>query len=450
MTALKPYPSYRQTDLPWLGQIPAHWEVVRLKWCLSSLESGGRETGGGNQLDSGVFSIGGEHIGWSGKLLLDTPKYISEEYFDSMNQGRIRENDVLLVKDGATIGKTALIKKMPFEKCAINEHVFILRNNSRITPELLGYIMQSKVAQEQIGLEITGSAQPGLSSKFVDTVFVALLPLSEQRTIAAYLDHQTAKIDALIARKERLLDLLAEQRAALISQAVTKGLNPNANMMDSGMAWLGQVPEHWEITRLKHLLQGGFVNGIFKKKEQFGSGVKLVNVTDIYRRDFQIDVESLDRVEADLNELQTYEVLPDDIFFVRSSLKLDGVGVSAYLKQLPEPIVFECHLIRVRPRQNKILSQYLINYLNSSLLRQRIVSLSETTTMTTIAQPKISPLSILVPPINEQRKIIIYIEQQTKRLDELSAKVETAIERLHEYRAALISSAVTGKIQVKT
>lgn len=215
---------------------------------------------------------------------------------------------------------------------------------------------------------------------------------------------------------------------------------------DSGVEWLGEIPEHWQAKRLKYLLQGGLVNGLFKKKEQFGSGAKLVNVVDLYQDTYTVNFESLERVKAEQQEIEAYQVLPGDIFFVRSSLKLEGVGASACVSKVPEPTVFECHLVRVRPCQKWVLPKYLINYLNASLTRQRLVALAETTTMTTIAQPKLGTIEVVVPPLPEQQTIASFLDRETAKIDALIAKKERLIELLQEKRTAIISHAVTKGI----
>jgi type I restriction enzyme S subunit len=235
-----------------LSNLPKDWQTKRIKFFLYALESGNRETGGGNQLDSGVFSIGGEHISWEGKLILDPPKYISEEFFYKLNSGKIKKDDVLLVKDGATIGKAALVSQPPFDQCAVNEHVFILRANNDTNSRFLYYLIVSNLGQSQILSLISGAAQPGLNSSFVNKTKFPYPPLPEQRAIADFLDQQTAKIDALIDKQERLIDLLEEKRNALISQAVTKGLDPDVPMKDSGVEWLGEIPKHWKIQKVKY------------------------------------------------------------------------------------------------------------------------------------------------------------------------------------------------------
>ncbi len=244
------YPEYKDSGIEWLGEVPEHWEIDRLKWVLSSLESGQRESGIDWETDH--LSIGGEHIGWQGEWLLNTPRYLSDNYYNEMKKGWILEGDVLLVKDGATIGKTALACDKYPQNSAVNEHVFILRPSPACDSAFLFYFIQSKPGQEQILLEIRGAAQPGLNTHFIDVLMFSQPKLNEQGAIAAYLDRETARIDGLIEKKQRQIELLKEKRTALISHTVTKGLDLDAPMKDSGIEWLGEVPEEWEVKRLKY------------------------------------------------------------------------------------------------------------------------------------------------------------------------------------------------------
>ncbi|MCK4787073.1 MAG: restriction endonuclease subunit S [Desulfobacteraceae bacterium] len=220
-------------------------------------------------------------------------------------------------------------------------------------------------------------------------------------------------------------------------------------MKDSGVEWLGKVPEHWEVKRLRHIIEGTLVNGLFKKKEYFGSGVILINVFDIYRDNFLVDTDSLERVEANKTEIEKYAVKSGDIFFVRSSLKLEGVGKSVCILDVAEPTVFECHVVRARPDTDKILPVFLINYLNSTITMDRLISLANMVTMTTLDQIKIKDIEVAVPPILEQVAIAKYLKREYLKTDALVSKVTEAIEKLKEYRTALISTAVTGKIDIR-
>ena len=195
---------FKQTEI---GEIPEEWEVVSLEKCLMEICSGFRPKGGVGKLTEGIPSIGGEHITIDGKLDFSSIKYISEEFFEEMPRGHIRQGDILLVKDGATIGKLALMAKMPFDKMAVNEHVYILRSNERLSPAYLYYVLASHRIQSSLQQVQTGSAQPGLNSSFVRHLDIQLPPLPEQKKIAEILGAADAKIEAEVQKREQLQTL---------------------------------------------------------------------------------------------------------------------------------------------------------------------------------------------------------------------------------------------------
>jgi len=197
-------PGFKQTEI---GEIPEEWEVASLEKCLREICSGFRPKGGVGKLTEGIPSIGGEHITIDGKLDFSSIKYISEEFFEEMPRGHIQQGDILLVKDGATIGKLALMTKMPFDKMAVNEHVYILRSNERLSPAYLYYVLASHRIQSSLQQVQTGSAQPGLNSSFVRHLDIQLPPLPEQKKIAAILGAADAKIEAEAQKREQLQTL---------------------------------------------------------------------------------------------------------------------------------------------------------------------------------------------------------------------------------------------------
>ncbi len=278
---------------------------------------------------------------------------------------------------------------------------------------------------------------------------VPVPPSCEQTVIAAFLDRETGKIDALVAEQEKLIALLKEKRQAVISHAVTKGLYPDAPMKPSGIEWLGDVPAHWDVNQLRRYLDIGLSNGIFKRKEEFGEGARLVNVSDLYRLNFKIDFSILDCVHCDEDEKVAYRVENGDIFFVRSSLKIEGVAVAAVAEQPPEGTVFECHLVRARCNHDLVLPRFLSFLLVASQYRYRLISLSKVTTMTTIKQESLASLPIVMPTLSEQREIVLHVEGSMQTIDNLCEQSKRAITLLKERRAALISAAVTGQIDVR-
>lgn len=449
----KPYPAYKESGVEWLREIPANWETYSLRRKLFR-EAGSIKIGPfGSQLklefmtQEGFKVYGQEHV-----IARDFGlgnKYVDQAKFSELAACEIRPHDLVITMMGSS-GRCAVVPQ-GIQRGIMDSHLLRVRlPDAEIDPRFLCLLIdESPYVKDQIGALGKGAIMHGLNSSIIKSILLAVPPLPDQLDILAFFDRETTRIDALVAKKERLIELLQEKRAALITQAVTKGLDPKAPMKDSGVEWLGQIPAHWKIKKLKYVVKGGLVNGLFKKKDQYGTGVKLINVVNLYEKNFHIDFETLEYVEADQGELKTFLVSPGDIFFVRSSLKLEGIGSAACATVVPEPAVFECHLVRVRPSQTHISPEYLVYYLNSTLVRQRLIALAETTTMTTIAQPKLASLDTVIPSHSAQGAIVAYLDQETTKFDALVAKVRDGIDRLKEYRTALISAAVTGKIDVK-
>ena len=418
----KPYPKYKDSGVDWLGDVPEHWEVWQVGQRLQ-IKSGdappmdkSREHG-----DYPVYGANGV-IGYAGSF---------NNLVERITLGRV--------------GAIGAVNIAP-PKVWISDNALILLPDPK--SDCLMFLFYFFCTTD-LAIESTTNAQPLITATQVKRQKCAFPPFPEQQAIAEFLDCRTSEIDDLIAKKEQVIELLREKRIAIISHAVTKGLNPDAKMKDSGVGWLGKVPKHWEVKRLRHIIEGTLVNGLFKKKEYFGSGVNLINVFDIYRDNFLVDTDGLERVEANKTEIEKYAVKSGDIFFVRSSLKLEGVGKSVCILDVAEPTVFECHVVRARPDTDQILPVFLINYLNSTITMNRLISLANMVTMTTLDQIKMKDVEVAVPPIVEQVAIAKYLKQEYLKTDALISKVIEAIEKLKEYRTALISAAVTGKIDVR-
>lgn len=211
----------------------------------------------------------------------------------------------------------------------------------------------------------------------------------------------------------------------------------------SGVEWLGDVPEHWDLKSIRRVIAGPLSNGIFKKKEEFGEGVLLVNVFDIYRPDFKVAFDTLDRVRCNSSETSAYEVLAGDLFFVRSSLKQEGIAVVAMAGSSSEPVVFECHLIRARPQFGVFDGRFGSYLLNSAVYRSTMVAKAKVTTMTTIDQEAILSTHLPIPAITEQTSIATFLDRETAKIDALVTEQRRLMELLKEKRQAVISHAVT-------
>ena len=266
-----PYPKYKDSNDKWLGEVPAPWCVARFKHGIELIESGKRES-----VDfSDVLSIGGEHIGTDGRLRLENLKYVSRDFYERSKKGRVKEGDTLVVKDGATIGKTAFVDSIPKQLMLLNEHVYRIES----TKFFYFYIL-SKFFQAEIWSKNTSSAQEGLNLSTINNIPTLIPNPEEQKQIASFLDYETGKIDALLEKQQQLIALLGEKRQAVISHAVTKGLNPDAPMRDSGVQWLGQVPKHWERSQPKYFTTK-IVDGVHFKPNYVDEGIPFVTVQNL-------------------------------------------------------------------------------------------------------------------------------------------------------------------------
>ena len=414
------YPAYKDSGVEWLGEVPEHWVMGSLKNMAQirngkdykAVESSDGEypvIGSGGQFSNATqYLYEGESVLLGRKGTIDKPLYIN---------GRFWTVDTMFYTE---ISKGACAK-------------FFYYNSLTIPFDYYS----------------TSTALPSMTQADLLNHPAAIPTKLEQTQIARFLDHETARIDALIEEQQRLIELLKEKRQAMISHAVTKGLDPTVPMKDSGVEWLGEVPAHWDVKALRRVLKESLSNGVFKKKEDFGRGVLLVNVFDVYRPNFQVNYSSLDRVDCNAAEISSYSVLPGDLFFVRSSLKYEGIAVVAVAGECSEPVVYECHLICARPDPAVFNGRYGSYLFNSSNYRAAMISKSKLTTMTTIYQEAISSTLIPTPPLSEQAEISVFLDREINKVDQLIGEAYSVCELLKERRSALISAAVTGKIDIR-
>ena len=264
-----------------------------------------------------------------------------------------------------------------------------------------------------------------------------------------FLDWANGRLERAILAKRKVIALLNEHKQAIIHRAITRGLDPSVPLKPSCVPWLGDIPQHWEVMNLKNVLACRLTNGLFKRGDAFGSGVPLVNVADIYAPDGRIRPEGLERVRATPGEVDTFRVLPGDLFFVRSSLKLEGTGKCAFVESPDADTVFECHVVRARPDHRRIVTRFLSMFLGSWVGVNNTVSRANTVTMSTLAQGAINSLPIVVPPLLEQRGILGLVDSESRPLTTAIARLEREIALLREYCTRLVADVVTGKLDVR-
>lgn len=424
--------------------------LQKLKWLLNSLESGRREVSDTDSFEGGVLSIGGEHIGWKGEWLLENPRYISREYFKSMGSGVIHVADVLLVKDGATIGKVAIVRSADAFEAAVNEHVFLLRFDPQQVPRFHFYSLQSPFVKQQIACEIRGAAQPGLNSEFQDIVLFPAPSQVLQQKIANFLDRETDRIDGLIAEKERMLALLEEKRAALISRVVTRGLDPNAPLKPSSHEWIGEIPAHWELRRIKFVTawldQGSspIASNVPAGPDELGV-LKLSAVSKgRFKREENKALRGVD------DEEQLLSLRKGDVLITRGNTPELVADVACVPKDEPNLLLPDL-IYRLRVQEEKILAEYLTAFLTTAAARVQIRrdARGSSGSMVKVSQGHVLDWLTPLPPLSEQREIVNYLRHTEELFRSAMGEISSSLSLLSDRRAALITAAVTGQIPLE-
>ena len=434
---LKLYPATKDSGVEWLGQVPEHWRVRRGKWLFRNKKQvnvGGAETNVLSLTLRGVVNNDPDNP--EGLVPKDYATYQlfhkGDLVFKLIDLENLRTSRVGLVHEDG-IMSSAYVRLTA--KVDLDTRFF--------------YRQYFDLYQRGIYNQLGAGVRSTLGPRDLLELKVLAPPLSEQGAIVQYLDYVDRRVRRLVLAKRKLIALLTEQKQAVIHRAVTCGLDPDVPLKDSGVEWLSEVPEHWEVRRLKDLLASPMRNGLFKKKHAYGSGVPLINVADVYQGDFEIDPSVLERVEATEEERATYRVEWGDLFFVRSSLKLEGTGRSAVAMHCEPSTVFECHLVRARADKRKVSPRFLALQLNSHGFANYLVSRANVVTMATVAQGTLSASPVVLPPLPEQEAIISHLGGATADIDTVIARANREIELLNEYRTRVIADVVTGKLDVR-
>ncbi|WGS87318.1 restriction endonuclease subunit S [Methylomonas sp. UP202] len=416
------YPEYKDSGVEWLGEVPVHWEVSALKYQIrirygDALASEIREEG-----DITVFGSNGP-VGLHCSANTKAPA-------------------IVLGRKGS-YGKIVWAENGGF---VIDTAYSIDSDTTNLNLRWVYYALQP------LGLDSLSqdTGVPGLAREKAYEIRIAVAPPFEQQTIAAFLDRETAKIDALIAEQQRLIELLKEKRQAVISHAVTKGLNPNAPMKDSGIAWLGEVPAHWEVCAMRRIIrkieQGWSPECLNRPAEPNEWGVLKSGCVN---RGIFNESENKSLPE-NLDPLLEYEVREGDVLMSRASGSPELIGSVALVKHTRQRLMLSDKIFRVYLLQ-RFEPRFFVALLSSKPLRTQIEqSISGAQGLANnLAQSSIKQFSITLPPPAEQLEIVAFLDCLTTKIDVLSAEAEQAIFLLQERRTALISAAVTGKIDVR-
>lgn len=440
------YPEYKDSGVEGLGRVPSHWTLKRLRFA-ATLNPTKSEIAHLDR-DTELSFLPMDAVGEDGSLRLDELRSVG-----AVETGYtfFREGDVAFAKITPCFenGKGAILRGLVGGYGFGTTELTVLRPVPGVaSAEFLNWIIcspQFRAFGE--GSMYGAGGQKRVPDDFARDFAAGFPSVPEQTAIASFLDRETSKIDALVEEQRRLIALLKEKRQAVISGAVTKGLDPNAPMKDSGVEWLGEVPAHWTVAPLKYIAR--VQTGVAKGKDMQGRDsafvpyLRVANVQDGY-----LDLSDVAKIEMPLGDIERY-LLQDGDVLMNEGGDFDKLGRGDIWRGQVSPCIHQNHVFAVRP--TGVSSEWLNTFTGSSFAQFYFMGRSkQSTNLASISSRNVMDLPVVVPPSDEQLAVAQAVKSQVERLLGLIDQAETAIALLAERRAALISAAVTGKIDVRS
>jgi len=348
-----------------------------------------------------------------------------------------KENDILL-SVRAPVGAVNIADN----KYGIGRGLCAIRAISCNQDYLYYYIIS---INEELNNISTGSTFQAVSVEDVKNINFPEIDNDNQIKIAHFLDQKCARIDELIEKKQKLIELKKEERTALINQAVTKGLDPKVPMKDSGIEWLGEIPEHWKVKRLKYVSMVQPSN-VDKKSNEGELSVLLCNYVDVYMNEIIDNSITFMKATANNNEIEKFKLIIDDVLITKDSETPDDIAVPALVKIEKDNLLCGYHLAQIRSNKSDLNGEFLFRLFQSKLFNQYFEVEANGITRFGLGVDSIKNVVITLPPVPEQIAIATHIHRETGRIDAIIEKIQKQIELLKEYKTTLISEAVTGKI----
>ena len=444
---MKQYDSYKDSGVEWIGKIPSHWEVVPLKRKMRIIRGGSPRpiekylsNNGYNWIKIGDTIKGDKYI-------RSTSQKIKTE---GLSATRLVRRGDLILSNSMSFGEPYIIE---LEEGCIHDGWLSLSHLNDVDKEFLYYTLLSDLCKKQFESSVDGGVVKNLNIDKAGYAIIFIPPISEQRSLVSYLDEKCGKIDKAIATQEKRVELLKELRQNIITQAVTCGINPDAPLKDSGVEWIGEVPEHWKVCRIKNVLKQG-ADSI--KIGPFGSSLtgkvgadleyKVYGQWNIVGADFNAGTNTVNKETFD--ELsKSYKVISGDILVSM----MGTIGKCAVIPEGIQEGIMDSHVVKIRLNDSIMIGsyfEYIYDKDKSNVIFNQLQKMKGGSIMDGLNSTIIKSLTILVPPLSEQQEIVSYIESQTARLDKSIEKAEHQIELLQELKQSIITEVVTGKRKV--
>lgn len=451
---MKKYTTNKPSGIEWIGDIPEHWDVNKLKY-VSNIK--------GSNVDKLIYENENQVFlcnytdVYKNEFINDEIDFTKGSCTDEeLTKFKLRNGDVIITKDSETpddIGVPSYVCK-DFENVVCGYHLtMISSNHNDLNGNFLFRQLQTKRVKSYFEVNSNGITRFGLGKSPIENLELIIPPIHEQHQIVQFLDGKTEIIDKLISTKERKIDLLKEQRTSLINQVITKGLDPKVKMKDSGIEWIGEIPEHWIKCELRYVLD---LLTDFESNGSFSSVKENVKVDDEgsvwYVRMTDLENQNIRNEKCKYCDEDTYNFLNKTKVFGGELLitKRGEIGKVYLFPNNCGLSVLGPNSYLIRLQNEKITSNYLFYFYLSDCGQITLKILDNSTTIGSLYKDDIKGSSVLVPPLNEQNEIVEYLDIHTKEINDLVLLEQKKIDVLKEYRQSLISEVITGKIDVRT
>ncbi len=439
------YPAYQDSGIEWLGEIPEHWCVKRLKeLILGPLSYGANES---------ASDANPDHPRFIRITDFSDQEELKKDTFKSLNPDRakkfiLKEGDLLFARSGATVGKTFHLKNYTGQACYAGYLIKVRPKQSVIISDFLSYYTKSSVYNNWKNSMVIKSTIENISAeKYGSFLFIPIPPLVEQKAIAHYLDTKTYQIDQKIALLTQKVTLYNSLKQSVINETVTQGLDQTVPMKDSGIEAIGAIPEHWQIKRLKDIALIQFSH-VDKKTYAHEIPVYLCSYTDVYKNDIIDSSLGFMKATASLLEIKKFAVNKDDILVTKDSETSADIAISALVNESLSGVVCGYHLAQIRSKHQSIYSPYLFRLLQSKSYRLRFIINAKGVTRAGLNISAFTDALTPIPTLAEQKAIADYLDKRTTQIDKIIDTIKHQIDHLKELRKTLINDIVTGKINI--
>ena len=428
------YSEYKDSGVKWLGEIPRHWEMKR--WRFLMVENTKKNSDRRVRLQL-QFRYG--------DIVRKANQSEESDVLDTISKYTVVEpNDIMI--NGLNLNYDFVSQRVAQvnEEGAITSAYISLRPTNIACPKYYTYFLKSMDSKKMFhgmgtGIRLT------LSYNELKNQFIPRPSIEEQEAIANYLDAATSKIDEAIAQQQKMIDLLIERKQIIINNAVTKGLGPNVPMKDSGVEWIGKIPEHWEVRKLGTI--GSTINGVSHDSSYFGEGEPFVSYSDVYKN-YSLPKFVSGLAKSSKQERRLFSVERGDVFFTRTSETAEEIGfTSTCLETIPNA-VFAGFLIRFRPNANVLDPNFSKYYFRAHIHRSYFVKEMNLVIRASLSQQLLKGLPILLPSLQEQYAIASYLDSKINEIDLCLDNKTKQISLLQERKQIIINDVVTGKVKV--